>query len=72
VALVSFDDPFWAALVDPALTVVAQPVQAMADAAVALLLERMHTPESSPRRVVFDLELRVRASCGSPTGTRSD
>lgn len=65
VALVTFDDPFWAALTDPPLTALAQPVPAMAEAAVELLLERIRSPSRPPRHVVLDLELRVRESCGA-------
>ena len=38
VSLVFFDDPPWAELTDPPLTTLGQPVRAMADAAVELLL----------------------------------
>ena len=40
-ALVAVDDPPWAELVDPPLTVVAQPVQQIAETAMALLFERL-------------------------------
>lgn len=65
VALVAVDDPFWAELVDPPLTTVAQPVRAMADEAMSLLLERIEGHRREPRRVVFPLELRRRRSCGT-------
>jgi LacI family transcriptional regulator len=41
VALLSVDDPPWASLTDPPLTTLAQPVRAMASAAVELLLPRL-------------------------------
>jgi LacI family transcriptional regulator len=66
VALVAIDDPFWARHIAPALTTVAQPVRRMATDAMELLLERVHGDRTSPRRIVHPVELRVRASCGTP------
>jgi LacI family transcriptional regulator len=63
VAVVSVDDPLWAELTDPPLTTLAQPVRAMAEEAVALLLERLERKRVESRRSVFDLELRHRGSC---------
>jgi len=63
-ALVSIDDPFWAELVDPPLTTLAQPVRTMATTAVELLTDRMREPDSEVRHMVFPFELRVRQSCG--------
>ncbi|HZT15706.1 MAG TPA: LacI family DNA-binding transcriptional regulator [Gaiellaceae bacterium] len=63
-ALVAIDDPSWAALVDPPLTVVAQPVQKMAETAMTLLLERLHGGRGDSVRSVLPLELRIRQSCG--------
>jgi DNA-binding LacI/PurR family transcriptional regulator len=65
IAFVAIDDPFWAALVDPPLTAVAQPVQRMADGAVRLLFERIEGRRQLGRCLVFDVELRVRSSCGT-------
>lgn len=65
IALVVVDDPFWAELVDPPLTTLAQPVREIAGCAVELLLERIGGRRERPRRVVFDFELRVRGSCGT-------
>jgi len=64
VALVAIDDPPWAELVDPPLTVVAQPVRMMAETAISLLLERIEQRRSEPVKIVMPLELRVRESCG--------
>lgn len=66
VSLVTVDDPFWAELVEPPLTTLAQPVAAMAERAVELLLAGMAAPDEAPHRVVFDLELRVRGSSAPP------
>ncbi len=65
VAFVAVDDPFWAELVEPPLTTLAQPVREMAESAVELLFERIGGGRKEPRRVVFDFELRVRGSCGT-------
>jgi DNA-binding LacI/PurR family transcriptional regulator len=64
VAIVAVDDPLWAELVDPPLTVLAQPVRKMATLAIELLLERIEGRRSDPARIVLPLELRIRASCG--------
>lgn len=65
VALVAFDDPMWAGLIDPPLTTLAQPVRRMATEATELLLERVAGSRSEPRRTVHAFELRIRSSCGS-------
>jgi DNA-binding LacI/PurR family transcriptional regulator len=72
-ALVGFDDPFWAPMVEPALTTLAQPIRAMSERAVELLFERMGGERTTPRRELFEFELRVRDSCGTqPPGTWED
>jgi DNA-binding LacI/PurR family transcriptional regulator len=63
VALVSFDDPLWAELIDPPLTTLAQPARAMADAAVNLLLSRLEGKRTRRKRQVFEFELCHRGSC---------
>ena len=64
-AVVSFDDPPWAELVDPPLTTLAQPVRRMASNAMQLALERVEGDRTEPRRIVLPLEFRVRSSCGA-------
>jgi LacI family transcriptional regulator len=66
-ALVAFDDPVWAEFVDPPLTTLAQPVRRMATEAMELLLERVTSARTEPRRTVHPFELRIRASCGTLT-----
>ena len=63
IAMVSFDDPAWAELTDPPLTTLAQPVRAMARAAVELLMQRLGQGRVRRRRQVFEVELRHRGSC---------
>jgi LacI family transcriptional regulator len=65
VALVIFDDPFWAEITHPALTALAQPVRQMAETVVALLVDRLNGDGQEPRHLVFDFELRVRGSSGT-------
>lgn len=65
IALVAFDDPSWAALVDPPLTTFAQPVRRMATEAMELLLERISGVRTEPRRTVHRFILRKRSSCGT-------
>lgn len=67
VALVGIDDPYWAQLVEPPLTALAQPVRRMADAAVRLLFERLGGEREHATHVVYDFELRVRGSSGRVT-----
>ena len=63
VSIVSIDDPPWAALTDPPLTTLGQPVRAMADAAVELLFARLEGGRKRRRALVFDFELHHRGSC---------
>jgi DNA-binding LacI/PurR family transcriptional regulator len=69
VAVVAVDDPPWAELVDPPLTVVAQPTRQLAATAIALLLERIRDRRSEPKHVVLPVDLRIRASCGMRPAT---
>lgn len=64
VALVGFDDTAFFDVLDPALTVAAQPTEEIARAAAGLLYERIADPGRPAQVVVMPAELRVRASCG--------
>ena len=73
VALVAIDDPFWAELVEPPLTTLAQPTQRMAESAVELLFERIGVaPRTQSKVVVYSFELRLRGSCGTAEGFGRD
>lgn len=61
VAFVAFDEPFWVQLLS--ITAYAQPIKAMAQASVDLILDRI-AGERQPRRIVFSSELHVRQSSG--------
>ena len=58
VGLVAFDDAPWTQLVDPPVSVVAQPAYAVGEAAGRLLAHR----GDEPRRITLDAELIVRGS----------
>lgn len=69
VGLVTFDDPPWARLVDPPLTVVSQPAYQIGVEAGELLLRRIsegrpsaETPRRTPRTVLLETELVIRGS----------
>lgn len=62
IAMVAFDDPFWAELIDPPLTTLAQPVRSMTATAVRLLLDSIEGRRREPERIVFRFTLKVRGS----------
>ena len=66
IALAGFDDFDIADVLQPALTVVRQPVYQMGETAAKLLFERISSGVFPARgqRVVLPLELVVRRSCG--------
>jgi DNA-binding LacI/PurR family transcriptional regulator len=65
ISVISVDNPPWAELLDPPLTVLAQPIRAMATRAVELMIQRIRGEKSGAVREVFPLELIVRQSCGT-------
>lgn len=64
-SLVSFDDVRWARYVDPPLTVIAQPLKQMGEAAAELLLQQLAGRKTSAGRV-FTPTLIERASSAPP------
>jgi LacI family transcriptional regulator len=69
VSVVSIDDFAWANAFRPRLTTVAQPVAAMGEAAVRLLMGRIaQTAPPEPRLEVMAPMLVVRDSCSQPAG----
>lgn len=68
VSVVGFDDAPLAEMVSPALTTVRQPLQAMAQTAVSLLLERIAGTDGGVQRRVLPTELVVRGSTAPPSG----
>jgi DNA-binding LacI/PurR family transcriptional regulator len=65
IAVIAVDDPPWAELLDPPLTVLAQRDRAMASRAVEFLVRRIGGDQSPPVRDVHPLKLIVRRSCGT-------
>ncbi|MGV8921123.1 MAG: LacI family DNA-binding transcriptional regulator [Pseudomonas sp.] len=63
-ALVGFDDFDWADFFVPRLTVIAQPVKALGERAVQLLLQRIDSPERYTQSMRLEPTLRIRNSCG--------
>ncbi|NOY99553.1 MAG: LacI family transcriptional regulator [Chloroflexi bacterium] len=64
VSVVGFDDIMIAALVDPPLTTISQPIKEIAEWATNMLIEKMHVRDADceNRRIVLDAELIVRQS----------
>ena len=62
IALAGFDDLPWTRLVEPGITVIAQPTYDLGRATIELLLQRSNHPAQSVRRVVLRGELRERGS----------
>jgi DNA-binding LacI/PurR family transcriptional regulator len=65
IGFIMWDDPFWASLVDPKLTVISQPIYAMGTTAAELLfrrIERSHLGEPKPVRMVLEVDLIRRES----------
>lgn len=66
VAVAGFDDLPWTGLVEPGLTVIAQPTYDIGRQAAELLLQRIADPDTPVRRVVLRGELIVRGSTAAP------
>ncbi|WP_158879412.1 LacI family DNA-binding transcriptional regulator [Amycolatopsis anabasis] len=64
VAVAGYDDVEWADLVDPPLTTMAQPIEAIGRQAVRLLLSRIADPERKPETIRLPPTLKHRNSCG--------
>ncbi|CDH44586.1 MAG: LacI family DNA-binding transcriptional regulator [Candidatus Competibacteraceae bacterium] len=62
IALAGFDDLPWTRLVEPGITVIAQPTYDLGRATIDLLLQRIAQPAQAVRRVVLRGELRERGS----------
>ena len=69
VALAGFDDLPWTRLVEPGITVIAQPLYDIGRAAIELLLQRIAKPEQAVRRVVLRGELIERGSTAKRNGS---
>jgi LacI family transcriptional regulator len=63
-ALASFDDAYFAELLDPPLTAVAYQPREVGEAAANLLVDAMRDDEPARRDLRFGVELVLRGSCG--------
>jgi LacI family transcriptional regulator len=63
---VGFDDTSWATVMQPPLTMVAQPVDEMGRLAVDQVVSRIGSSEYEPRLHMLPAELRTRSSIGPP------
>lgn len=69
VSVISFDDPSWAQLLEPALTTIRQPTEELGSAAARLLIDRVARRYiEAPRRIVVEPTLVVRGSVAPPSG----
>jgi LacI family fructose operon transcriptional repressor len=62
VALVGFDETTWGTLVDPPITVIAQPTEEIGRTATELLFQRIAEPERAPKTVIMKGKLQIRGS----------
>jgi LacI family transcriptional regulator, fructose operon transcriptional repressor len=62
VALVGFDETTWGALVDPPITLIAQPTEEIGRTATELLFQRIAEPTRSPKTVILKGNLIARGS----------
>ena len=62
IALVTFDETTWASLVQPPLTLIAQPTDEIGKTATELLLQRVADPDRPTRQVILKGQLLVRGS----------
>jgi len=67
VALVGFDETTWGAMVDPPITLIAQPTEEIGRTATELLFQRIEEPTRSPKTVILKGSLIKRASSVKPS-----
>jgi len=65
IAVVGFDDFEWADYFHPRLTVIAQPIEAIAKRAISLLAACIETPDIKRQMLHIKPKLIIRESCGS-------
>jgi len=69
VSVIGFDDAFHARHMWPPLTTMKQPVDAMGEAAAAMLLQLLAEPHGGSRQAVIETHLVVRESVAAPPAT---
>lgn len=62
VGLVGFDETTWGKLVEPAVTIIAQPTYEIGTTAAELLLQRVTRPDRAPRKVILQGQLVIGGS----------
>jgi LacI family transcriptional regulator, fructose operon transcriptional repressor len=62
IALVTFDDTTWSSLVQPPITLIAQPTYEIGKTAAELLIQRIADPGRPTRQVILKGQLLVRGS----------
>ncbi len=65
-SLICFDDPNWASLITPALSVVSRPVHELGSQAVNLLLTQIRGEQENPDSLVLPSEIIIRDSITAP------
>ncbi len=63
ISIIGFDNIFYASAFGPSLTTIVQPITAIGQECVALLLERLQHPEKAPTHTMLPVELIERSSC---------
>lgn len=67
IALVGFDETAWSTLVQPPITLIAQPTEEIGQTATDLLLKRIADPQRPSREVILKAQLMVRGSSAPRT-----
>lgn len=70
-SVIGFDDVPLATYVIPALTTIAQPIYALGQTAVEILLRRLRQPDAPPETVTLPTRLVIRSSTAPPGQIRS-
>jgi LacI family transcriptional regulator/LacI family repressor for deo operon, udp, cdd, tsx, nupC, and nupG len=65
VAIVGFDDVYWANSLNPPLTAVRQPGFEIGKRSCELLIQRINKPDRAVASIILKTELMIRKSCGS-------
>jgi LacI family transcriptional regulator, repressor for deo operon, udp, cdd, tsx, nupC, and nupG len=71
VSIVGFDDIRFARCIDPPLTTVAQPMRAIGEGTVRLLLEILSNGVTAPASVTLPHTLTIRSSTAPPRASRA-
>lgn len=68
IALVGYDDPEWATIAEPPLTVIRQPAYNLGLTAANQIMELIRNKNSEPEKIFLVPELIIRQSCGCNGG----